>query len=73
MPDVEARVAVVEMTQKYHESEIKQLKAEVRTTVDKLGSIERQLSQIKWIAVGAVGMKVASEVGLFSFLQGILL
>lgn len=70
---VETRVAVVEMTQKHHASEIEQLKIEVRSTGEKLECINRQLSQIKWIAIGYIGTRVAEQAGIFGFLHGILL
>lgn len=71
--DVATRVALIEVTQRHHADELDRLRSDIATTADKLDSIERQLSQIKWIAVGAFGTWVTSEVGIFNVVKSLWL
>jgi len=65
MPDqLETRVVRLEVNQVNHAEDIKELR---ETTVDlkqTMHSIEKNLSQIKYIAVGALAVVVAQSIGL---------
>jgi len=65
MPDqLETRVVRLEVYSKNHAEDIKELR---ETTVDlkqTMHSIEKNLSQIKYIAVGALAVVVAQSIGL---------
>ena len=65
MPDqLETRVVRLEVTQQNHAEDIKELRD---TTVDlkqTMHSIEKNLSQIKYIAIGALAVVVAQSIGL---------
>jgi uncharacterized coiled-coil protein SlyX len=61
---LETRVVRLEVTQQNHAEDIKELR---ETTVDlaaTMHSIEKNLSQIKYIAVGALVVIVAQTIGL---------
>jgi len=65
MPDqLETRVVRLEVYSKNHAEDIKELR---ETTIDLKGtmhSIEKNLSQIKYIAIGALVVIVAQTIGL---------
>jgi len=65
MPDqLETRVVRLEVNQVNHAEDIKELR---ETTVDlkqTMHSIEKNLSQIKYIAIGALAVVVAQSIGL---------
>ena len=65
MPDqLETRVVRLEVNQANHAEDIKELR---ETTVDlkqTMHSIEKNLSQIKYIAIGALTVVVAQSIGL---------
>jgi len=65
MPDqLETRVVRLEVYSKNHAEDIKELR---ETTVDlkqTMHSIEKNLSQIKYIAIGALAVVVAQSIGL---------
>ena len=65
MPDqLETRVVRLEVRSDNHAEDIKELR---ETTVDlkqTMHSIEKNLSQIKYIAVGALAVVVAQSIGL---------
>ena len=65
MPDqLETRVVRLEVNQANHSEDIKELR---ETTVDlkqTMHSIEKNLSQIKYIAIGALAVVVAQSIGL---------
>ena len=61
---LETRVVRLEVTQQNHAEDIKELRD---TTVDlkqTMHSIEKNLSQIKYIAIGALAVVVAQSIGL---------
>ena len=65
MPDqLETRVVRLEVTQQNHAEDIKELR---ETTIDlstTMHSIEKNLAQIKYLAVGALVVIVAQTLGL---------
>ena len=65
MPDqLETRVVRLEVNQANHAEDIKELR---ETTIDlstTMHSIEKNLSQIKYIAIGALAVVVAQSIGL---------
>ena len=61
---LETRVVRLEITQQNHAEDIKELR---ETTIDlstTMHSIEKNLSQIKYIAIGALAVVVAQSIGL---------
>ena len=61
---LETRVVRLEVTQQNHAEDIKELR---ETTIDlstTMHSIEKNLSQIKYIAIGALAVVVAQSIGL---------
>ena len=61
---LETRVVRLEVTQQNHAEDIKELR---ETTIDlstTMHSIEQNLSQIKYIAIGALAVVVAQSIGL---------
>jgi len=65
MPDpLETRVVRLEVTQANHAEDIKELRDTTVDLASTMHSIEKNLSQIKYIAVGALVVIVAQTIGL---------
>jgi hypothetical protein len=62
--ELEHRVSKLEFETAHHKEEISEIKKEAKQTAASLLSIEKTLSQIKWIATGAIAIFVAQSVGL---------
>lgn len=62
--ELEHRVSKLEFETSHHKEEINEIKREAKQTATALLSIEKTLSQIKWIATGAAALFVAQSVGL---------
>jgi hypothetical protein len=70
--DLETRVVKIEVTQENHAEDIKELR---ETSVDmksSLHSIEKNLAQIKYLALGALAVVLAQSVGLDKALKLLL-
>lgn len=63
-PDLETRVVKLEVTQQNHAEDIKELRETSADMKETLHSIEKNLSQIKYLALGALAVVVAQSVGL---------
>ena len=65
MPDqLETRVVRLEVTQQNHAEDIKELRETTLDLSTTMHSIEKNLSQIKYIAIGALAVVVAQSIGL---------
>lgn len=63
-PDLETRVVKLEVTQENHAEDIKELRDTSVEMKGTLHSIEKNLSQIKYLALGALAVVVAQSIGL---------
>ena len=65
MPDqLETRVVRLEVNQANHAEDIKELRETTLDLSTTMHSIEKNLSQIKYIAIGALAVVVAQSIGL---------
>jgi 5-bromo-4-chloroindolyl phosphate hydrolysis protein len=72
MSDLETRIVKLELISDNHDQDIKELKETTSTLKTMLHSIEKNLNQIKYIAVGALSMIVAQSMGIDKALKFIL-
>ena len=73
MSDLETRIVKLELISENHEQDIRELRETSITMKDTLYSIEKNLNQIKYLAVGALSMAIAQSIGLdkaFKFIMG---
>ena len=61
---LETRVVRLEVTQANHEDDIKELRKSATDLSKAMASIEKNLAQIKYIAIGALAVVVAQSIGL---------
>ena len=61
---LETRVVRLEVTQQNHAEDIKELRETTLDLSTTMHSIEKNLSQIKYIAIGALAVVVAQSIGL---------
>ena len=61
---LETRVVRLEITQQNHAEDIKELRETTLDLSTTMHSIEKNLSQIKYIAIGALAVVVAQSIGL---------
>ena len=61
---LETRVVRLEVTQQNHAEDIKELRETTLDLSTTIHSIEKNLSQIKYIAIGALAVVVAQSIGL---------
>ena len=69
MSDLEKRVDKHEWMLKTHDDELKSLKDNEEKMQTTLFSIQQNLNQIKWIALGFIAATAASELGLVQALK----
>ena len=72
MSDLETRIVKLELIIQNHEQDIKELRETSITMKDTLHSIEKNLNQIKYIAVGALSMVIAQSMGIDKALKLII-
>jgi len=73
MSDLETRIVKLELISENHEQDIRELRETSITMKETLYSIEKNLNQIKYLAVGALSMAIAQSIGLdkaFKFIMG---
>jgi len=61
---LETRVVRLEVTQANHEDDIKELRRSATDLSKAMASIEKNLAQIKYIAIGALAVVVTQSLGL---------
>ena len=74
MSDLETRIVKLELISENHEQDIKELRENSITMNETLHSIEKNLNQIKYIAVGALSMIIAQSMGFdkaFKYILGL--
>ena len=69
MSDLEKRVDKHEWMLKTHDEELRSLKDNEEKMQTTLFSIQQNLNQIKWIALGFIAATAASELGLVQALK----
>ena len=69
MSDLEKRVDKHEWILKTHDDELRSLKDNEEKMQTTLFSIQQNLNQIKWIALGFIAATAASELGLVQALK----
>ena len=69
MSDLEKRVDKHEWILKAHDDELRSLKDNEEKMQTTLFSIQQNLNQIKWIALGFIAATAASELGLVQALK----
>ena len=69
MSDLEKRVDKHEWILKTHDDELRSLKDNEEKMQTTLFSIQQNLNQIKWIALGFIAATAASELGLIQALK----
>ena len=69
MSDLEKRVDKHEWMLKTHDDELKSLKDNEEKMQTTLFSIQQNLNQIKWIALGFIAATAAAELGLVQALK----
>lgn len=67
-PDWRARILKLEFQTEAHGSQLSSLNDKTNAMADSLGSIQRTLAQIRWIAIGAAVALTAKEMNLMSLL-----
>jgi len=67
-PDWRARILKLEFQTEAHGSQLNNLTDKTNAMADSLGSIQRTLAQIRWIAIGAAVALTAKEMNLMSLL-----
>ena len=67
-PDWRARILKLEFQTEAHGSQLSNLTDKTNAMADSLGSIQRTLAQIRWIAIGAAVALTAKEMNLMSLL-----
>lgn len=67
--DVQQKIHEHEWRLNGHDKAIKDLNENHRTMSETLDGINRNLAQIKWMGLGAIGMYVVSKLGLFESLK----
>jgi len=72
MSELETRIVKLELISDNHEQDIKELKETSSTLKSMLHSIEKNLNQIKYIAVGALSMVIAQSMGIDKALKLII-
>jgi L-fucose isomerase-like protein len=74
MSDLETRIVKLEFISENHEQDIRELRENSITMNKTLHSIEKNLNQIKYIAVGALSMVIAQSMGFdkaFKYILGL--
>jgi len=61
---LETRVVRLEVTQANHEDDIKELRKSATDLSKAMASIEKNLAQIKYIAIGALAVVLTQSLGL---------
>ena len=61
---LETRVVRLEVTQANHEDDIKELRRSATDLSKAMANIEKNLAQIKYIAIGALAVVVTQSLGL---------
>jgi len=61
---LETRVVRLEVTQANHAEDIKELRETTIDLTSTMHSIEKNLSQIKWLAIGALAVIIAQTIGI---------
>lgn len=67
-PDWRARILKLEFQTEAHGDQLTSLTDKTNAMADSLGSIQRTLAQIRWIAIGAAVALTAKEMNLMSLL-----
>jgi len=69
---IEHRVTKLEFRVDAHDSDLTTIKEDSKTMSETLKSMKDNLLQIKWIAVGAAGAFVVSQIGLLEVVRKLL-
>ena len=72
MDQIEERILKLEYRMDDHQEELKSLRDISETLKKSLAGIEKTLSQIKWLAIGACAVVLAQQMGLKEALKLIL-
>ena len=69
MDVVEEKLSTLEKRSDLYEQRISHLESNFDKFQEILAGIQKTLQQIKWVAVGAIGMFVAQEMGLMDLIK----
>ena len=69
MDVVEEKLLTLEKRSDLHESRISHLESNFDKFQEILAGIQKTLQQIKWVAMGAVGMFILQEMGIITLLK----